>query len=198
VSTFKDERSAKEDQFKYKEHIEECAKRWENFSDREKAFLYQGIAFKESEDFVWWWDTLKAIEKEFGINPWGIAKEQQWKHKYEHGQRMAKKFKTHGCKDLYDAYNSTFEGLVDAEWVECNDSAFQKHNHKCPCYEPLKELGKTDEEIAEMAPLFCLADQAIMTGFNPELEVFAQPRLLCKGDTHCTYRWEDRRKDKNK
>ena len=193
MSEFRDARGA--DQFQYKDKILAAAEAWEEHTDTEKA-LFKAIVFTLVEDFLLWWDTLKRIEKEFGINPWGIAREERWKHSFEHGQRLAKKFHGHGTRDVYDAYNATFEGIVDAIWIECNDRCFHKWNRNCPCIEAFKEMGRTDEEIKELAPLFCLADQAIMTGVNPELEVFAQTRLLMAGDDHCTYRFEDHRQEK--
>jgi len=183
------------DQFQYKDRILAAKKRWDGYSDTEKA-LFKMIIFTLVEDFLLWWDTLKAIERKSNVDVWGIAREERWKHSFENGRRRAKKLKEHGTKDLYDAYNATFEGVVDAIWIECNDRCFHKWNRKCPCIEAFKELGRTDEEIKELAPLFCLADQAIMVGFNPALEVFAQTRLLMAGNDHCTYRWEDHRKEK--
>ena len=154
----------------------------------ERAFIGTLVS-----DFILFWDTLKAIEKRFNIDVMGIAREQRWEHSFASGQRLAKKFQNHGVKDLYDAYNSQFEGLVRAKWFECNDKAFQKWNFACPCIDHFRNLGKTDEEIKEMAELFCLADIGIMQGFNPELEVYPQPRLLMRGDSHCAYRTEDHR-----
>lgn len=193
MAEFRDVRGA--DQFQYRDRILAAKKRWDEYSDTEKGLL-RSVVFTLVEDFLLWWDTLKAIEKKFNIDVWGIAREERWKHSFENGQRRAKKFKEHGTKDLYDAYNATFEGVVDAIWIECNDKCFHKWNRNCPCIEAFRELGRTDDEIKELAPLFCLADQAIMAGFNPELEVFAQTRLLMAGDDHCTYRWEDNRAEK--
>lgn len=193
MSEFRDVRG--KDQFQYKDKILAAQKRWEQYSDTEKA-LFKMIISTLVEDFLLWWDTLKRIEKEFGVNPWGIAREERWKSCFANGQRRAKKFKEQGTKDLYDAYNATFEGVVDAIWIEANDKCFHKWNRVCPCAEAFKEFGKTDEEIKEMAPWFCLADQAIMTGFNPELDVFAQTRLILAGDDHCVYRFEDHRQEK--
>jgi len=193
MSEFRDVRG--KDQFQYKDKILAAAKRWDEYSDTEKA-LFKMIVSTLVEDFLLWWDTLKRIEKEFGINPWSIAREERWKSSFANGQRRAKRFKEHGTKDIYDAYNATFEGLVDAIWIEANDKCFHKWNRNCPCLESFKEFGRTDEEIKEMAPMFCLADQGIMTGFNPELDTFAQTRLILAGDDHCVYRFEDNRKEK--
>ena len=193
MAEFRDARGA--DQFQYKDKILAAAKAWDESTEIEKA-LFKVIVATVAEDFLLWWDTLKRIEKEFGINPWAIAREERWKSAFANGQRRAKKFKGGGVADIYDAYNSTFEGIVDAIWIEANDRAFHKWNRVCPVIDSLRELGRTDEEIKELAPLFCLADQATMAGISPECEVFAQSRLLMKGDDHCTYRFEDHRKEK--
>jgi len=192
MSEFRDVRG--KDQFKYKEKILAARKRWEAYSDTEKA-LFRNIVSTGVESFLLWWDTLKRIEKEFGINPWSIAREERWKSALANGRRQAEKFKGGGTVDIYDGYNSTFEGIVDAIWVEANDRCFHKWNRNCPAIGAFKELGRSDEEIKELAPLFCLADQAIMTGISPECEVFAQTRLIMRGDDHCTYRFEDHREE---
>lgn len=193
MAEFRDIRE--KDQFKYKDRILAAQKRWQE-SDTEKAVLKEVVSVSV-EDFLLWWDTLRRIEKEFGIDPWGIAREERWKHGYEHGRRMAEEYKEHGTKDLYDAYNATFEGADDAVWLEANDKAFHKWNRHCPVLETFRKF-RSDEEIKEMAPLFCLEDQAIMTGFNPELDVFAQTRLIMAGDDRCVYRFEDNRKGMGK
>jgi len=193
MAEFRDVRG--KDQFQYKDKILAAQKRWNDYSDTEKA-LFKMIISSLVEGFLLWWDTLKRIEKEFGINPWGIAREERWKSNFENGRKRAKKFKGGGTVDIYDAYNSTFEGVVDAIWIEANDNAFHKWNRVCPCLETFKEFGRTDEEIKELAPLFCLADQAIMAGVSPECDVFAQTRLIMAGDDHCVYRFEDNRKEK--
>ena len=96
---------------------------------------------------------------------------------------IAKKFKERGTKDLYDAFNSTFEGIVDAIWLECNDRCLHKWNRNCPCIEALKELEKIDEEMKGLAPLFCLAPQAIMTGFNQNVKFSLKRVYLWKVTT---------------
>ena len=192
MAEFRDVRG--KDQFQHKDRILAAQKQWEQYSDTEKA-LFGVIVSSVVDGFLLWWDTLKRIEKEFGINPWGIAREERWKSGVADGQRKAKNCKEHGTKDLYDAYNAAFEGIVNAIWIEATDKAFHKWNRVCPCESTFKER-RTDEEIREMAPWFCLTDQAVMTGFNPELDVFAQTRLILAGDDCCVYRFEDNKGEK--
>jgi len=181
-----------EDKMKYKDYVNECKKKWDESSPKEKE-LYQAIIGTMVSSFIMWWDTLKAIEKKFNIDVMGIAREERMKSVLAAGQRLSKKFKTHGIKDLYDAFNSQFEGIVNAKWIEFNDKASHKWNFTCPCIDHFRDLGKTDEEIKEMADLFCLGSVGTMQGFNPDLEVFPQSRLLMRGDSHCAYRVEDNR-----
>lgn len=179
-----------DEKIKYADLIEANKKRWEESSSEQKeGFL--GAVDGLVEGFLLWWDTLKAIEEKFNIDVMGIAREERWKNQYEHGQRLAKNFKEHGIKDLYAAYGSTFEGICEKEYFEFNDDRYYMWIHHCPVYDAFKKVGRSDEEIKEMAPLFCLEDQAIMQGFNPELEVHAQSRLLMRGEGHCTYFVED-------
>ena len=70
MTEFRDARAA--DQFQYRDRILAAKKRWDEYSDTEKA-LFKTIISTLVEDFLLWWDTLKRIEKEFGINPWSIA-----------------------------------------------------------------------------------------------------------------------------
>lgn len=134
---------------------------------------------------------IKAIEKNFNIDVMGIVREEIWKHSFEAGQKLAEKYEEHGIKELYDAFISQFEGLVEPEWFELNDKVLHKWNHACPNYRHFRGPGKTDDEIKEIALYYCLQDIGIMAGFNPKLEVFPQSRLLMAGDSHCTYRVED-------
>jgi len=186
-----------EDRLKYIDYVTECKNNWDKSSPKEKE-LYQAVIGTMVSGFLLWWDTLKAIEKKFNIDVMGIAREERWKFSLAAGQRLAKKYENHGLKDLYDAFNSQFEGIVNAEWLECNDNVFHKWNFACPCIDHFRDLGRSDEEIKEMAPYFCLLSYGTMQGFNPELEVFPQSRILMKGDSHCSYRVEDNREDENK
>jgi hypothetical protein len=68
-----------------------------------------------------------------------------------------------------------------------NDDRIEKHCRRCPNAEAFKKLGRTEEEMKEWAALYCLADEAFWSEFNPEFEIFRRPRLLMKGDSHCTY-----------
>ena len=179
-----------DEKIKYADLIEANKKKWEESSPEQKETRLAAVAANVWH-FLLWWDTLKAIERKFNIDVMGIAREERWKSTYEQGRRLAKRFKEHGIKDLYMAYGSTFEGICEKEYFEFNDDRYYMWIHHCPVRDALREFGRTDEEIKEMAPYYCLADQAIMQGFNPELEVHAQPRLLMKGEDHCTYFVED-------
>ena len=64
MSEFRDVRGA--DQFQYKDRILAAKKRWDEYSDTEKALL-RSVVFTLVEDFLLWWDTLKAIEKTYGV-----------------------------------------------------------------------------------------------------------------------------------
>lgn len=179
-----------DEKMKYAHVVAEAKKKWEALSPKEKE-IYHRVFRRGVERFILMWDILKAIEKNFNIDVMGIVREEIWKHSFEAGKKLAAKYKKHGVKELYDAFNAQFEGLVEAKWFELNDKALHKWNFACPNYQHFKDLGKTDEEIKEIAPYFCLQDIGIMTGFNPKLEVFPQSRLLMSGDSHCTYRVED-------
>lgn len=179
-----------EEKMKYANMILEAKKKWENLSTKEKELHDAGFK-KGAERFILIWDFAMAIEKKFKIDVKSILREEIWKKSFVAGQRMAMRYEKHGIKELYDAYNSQFEGLVEAEWFELDDKALHKWNHQCPVIKHFKDLGKNAEEISEMAPYYCLQDIGFMTGFNPKLEVFHQSRLLMKGDSHCTYRVED-------
>ena len=173
----------------YKDLIEAGRRAWDESSSDAKAGFYSAVE-AEVAGFVLWWDTLKAIEKKFNIDVWNVAREVRWDWAYSMGQRLAKKYKERDLKDLYDAYLAIFEGCCAQEYQEWNDRAIAWWNHGCPGVQPLKEMGKTDEEIKEMSGLFCLMDTALMKGFNPDFDVFPQPRLIMAGDEVCNYRIE--------
>jgi len=179
-----------EEKVKYANLVEESKKKWEQKSPEEKA-AWDRMFRRGAERFVLLWDIIKRVEKEFNIDLMGILRDEVWKHSFEAGQNLAKKFKTHGVKDLYVAFNGPFEGLANPIWLEFNDKVSHKWNQSCPNIQHYRDLGKTDEEIKEMAPYICLADIGIMQGFNPKLHVFHQTRLIMLGDSHCVYRVED-------
>lgn len=179
-----------EGEIKYPEILAEAKRKWEEKSPEEKAALHRMFR-RGVERWILMWDIIKRIEKEFNINVTDIVRDEIWKHSFKAGQELAKKYKKHGTKELYDAINSFFEGLTEPEWLEFNDKVFHKWNRACPNIQHFRDLGWTEEQIKETAPYFCLQDQAIMTGFNPKNEVFQQTRLLMAGDSHCTYRVED-------
>jgi len=175
---------------KYEDVIAEGKKKWEEKSPEEKAALVRFYR-RGVERFVLMWDIVKRIEKELNTNVMGIVRDEIWKHSFEAGERLAKKYEEHGLKELYDAFFSQAQGLVDAEWFEFNEKVLHKWNRECPNIQHLRDLGKTDEEIKEIAPYYCLQDIGIIAGFNPILEVFPQSRSLLAGEPHCTYRVED-------
>jgi len=182
---------------KYADVLAAAKKKWEGLSPRENEISHR-VFRRGMERWCLMWDIVKAIEKEFGIDAMGIVRRVIWEKSFKAGQELAKKYKEHGTKELYDAFNSQFEGLVEAEWLEFNDEVLHKWNHACPNIQHLRDLGRSEEEIREMAPYYCLQDVGIMTGFNPELEVYPQSRLLMAGDPHCTYRVEDHGKRSGK
>jgi hypothetical protein len=179
-----------EDKMGYGYLVEESKEKWEKKSPQEKAAW--DSMFKRGVDY--WclmWEVVKRIEKEFNINVMGILSDEIWKHFFEAGQRIAKKYEEHGLKEIYDAYTGKFEGLVNADWLEFNDKVLHKWNRSCPSVQHFRNLGKTDEEIKEIAPYYCLQEIGTINGFNPRFEVFPRTRLLLLGDSHCTYRIED-------
>lgn len=175
----------------YVKRSAEVKKEFESKSPEYKE-LYNTWFMQMAADFILLWDTLKAIEKKCGIDVMNIAREERWKHAYEAGVKIGREYgKRVGIKDLYELYSAKFEGQCDYKWFDLNDERSYLWCTKCPLVPCLKELGKTDEEIKEMAPLFCLADIAIMSGMAPELEIFPQPRTLMGGASHCSYYTHD-------
>jgi hypothetical protein len=174
-----------QEKMKYQDLVDEARKKWEDLLPETKE-AYHKMFLRGAQGFALMWDILKAIEARYGIDVMGIAREMRWKHAYEAGQKAAKKFEKNGLKELYLAYSAFFEAICDMEWFTFNDNRLEKHCRRCPPCEAFKELGRTEEEMKEWAWLYCLADEAFWTGFNPEFEV-CQPRLLMRGDPHCTY-----------
>jgi hypothetical protein len=174
-----------EEKIKYGELIEEARKKWDSLLPETKE-AYRKMFLRGAQMFAQMWDILKEIEKKYGIDVMNTAKEVRWKQAYEAGQKAAKQFEKNGLKELYFAYSAFFEAVCDVEWFVFNDDRIEKHCRRCPLQEAFRELGRTDEEMKEWAWLFCLADEAFWSGFNPMFEV-CQPRLLMKGDPHCTY-----------
>mgnify|MGYP001075463862 CR=1 FL=1 len=174
-----------EEKIKYKNLIREARQKYENLAPETKE-AYKKMFLRGAQTFAQMWDILKEVEKRYGINIMDIAREIRWKQAYEAGQKAAKQFEKNGLRELYLAYSAFFEAICDVEWFVFNDDRIEKHCRRCPPSEAFKELGRTEEEMKEWAELYCLADRAYWSGFNPEFEV-CMPRLLMKGDPHCTY-----------
>jgi len=181
----------------YAELIAEKKDKWEESLPEWKEQWFNNIDISV-EAYVVLWDTLKEIEKKYNIDLRNIATEMRYKGGYASGVGLAKNYKEHGLKELYLAYLSTYEVVCAYKWFEFNDEVLSLWCQSCPCIQSFRKLGRTEEEIKEMGPLFCLADYALMMGFNPELDIFPQPRLIMRGDSHCSYRAEDRRVEKHK
>ena len=174
-----------EEKIKYQNLIEEARQKYEKLSPETKE-AYRKMFLRGAQIFSQMWDILKAIEKKYGIDVMSIAREIRWRQAYEAGQKAAKQFEKNGLRELYLAYSAFFEAICDVEWFVFNDDRIEKQCRKCPNQEAFREIGRTDEEMKEWAWLYCLADEAFWTGFNSEFEV-CQPRLIMKGDPHCTY-----------
>lgn len=174
-----------EEKIKYRHLIEEARKKYEDLLPETKDAI-KGRFLASAKMFAQMWDILKTIEQRYGINVMDIAREIRWKQAYEAGAKAAKNYERNGLRELYLAYSAQFEAICDVEWFVFNDDRIEKHCRRCPLQEAFKELGRTDEEMKEWAPLYCLADEAFWSGFNPDFEV-CQPRLLMRGDPHCTY-----------
>jgi len=176
----------------YADMIAAAKKKWDESSPELKEAFFSNVA-TDIAGFLLWWDTLKEIEKRFNIDVMNIAREMRYKWAYDLGQKLGKNYKEQGMKVLYDAYDAQFEGVCEFEWIEFNDEVRCLRLHHCPCIQFFIEAGRTDEEIKEMTPLFCLRDIAVMRGICPDLEIFAQPRLKMMGDPWCSYHVEDNR-----
>lgn len=177
------------------EIIKAGRKKWRETSEEYKQGWWTALS-TEIAGFIQWWDTLKEIDRKLPVDIWDIARKTRWEWSFNLGKKMGQDYKDHDLKDLYHGYIETFEGTCDMEFTEFNDEAIAWRVHKCPCHQIFKESGKTDEEIKELADLYCLMDIGCMSGFNPNFEVFHQPRLLMKGDPYCTYRIEYKEKNK--
>lgn len=169
--------------------LSEAKKKWGQMSPEAQELWYVDVA-TDCQGFLLLWDVVKRIEETFKIDVKGILREERWKHSFAYGQELAKKYKKHGIKELYDAYSYTYEGRGHRAWFELNDQRAHWWVLECPLYKYFKEAGRTDEEIREMAPFYCFQDEALMKGFNPNFEV-AAPTKIMAGDDHCTYIVED-------
>lgn len=179
------------EQIQYADCILAAIGKWEKMTPSEKELVIARMRGRVGV-FLQWWDSLKAIEKKYNINVMDIAKEVRIKHSFEEGQKLAKKSKEHGIKDLYNSCFAGLEGYSKARvWIELNDKRFHLWIKWCPNLQFFEESGRSKEEIKEFADFFCCQDEAIYRGFNPKFEVFDKPRTIMKGDSHCSYIIED-------
>ena len=179
------------EQLQHADLILASLEKWEKLTPNEQALILNRMRGRV-EIFLQWWDSLKAIEKKYHIDAVAVAKEVRIKKCFEEGQKLAKKSKEHGIKDLYNACFAGMEGLsTGREWIELNDKRFHLWITMCPNMPFFEEFGRSKEEIKEFCDFFCCQDEAIYRGFNPKLEVFDKPRCVMLGDSHCSYVIED-------
>lgn len=179
------------EQMQHADCIAAALEKWEKMTPLEKEIYADGMRGRV-RIFLQWWDCLKAIEEKYDIKVMDIAKEVRRKHSIEHGQKLAKKSKDHGIRDLYNVCLAGLEGMSKGRvWFELNNKRLQYWVKWCPPHQYFKEFGRSDEEIEELAEFYCLQDEALLRGFNPELEVFDKPRIIMRGDSHCSYIVED-------
>jgi len=180
------------EKIQYMNLLSEAIKKWEKVPPEAKEMgVAKTIASVRGFDLLW--RVVERIEEKHHINVKDIVQEERWKQAFAVGQGLAKKYKEHGIKDLYNAFFSQYEGSETPSrhiWFELNDERDHHWVLHCPNLQHFRNLGRTDEEIKEMAPYFCLQDVALVKGFNSKFEV-SQPVTIMMGDDHCTYIVDD-------
>lgn len=181
----------------YPDHIGAAVKK--NIEDWEagrRQVWYRG-RMSAAANWILMWDTLKEIEARYNnVDVRSILRRQRFQKAFAAGQKLAKARKEQGLRnsiiDLYDAFFAQFdEGPSKFIWLELNDKCMHYWNLRCVNHQFFRQLGKTDEEIKEMAPFYCIVDQGFVQGFNPNFEVFPYPRIQMAGDPHCSLYIED-------
>lgn len=178
------------EKIQYVDLISEAIKKWKELPPEAKE-LWRVRAVTAARGFDLLWTVVKRIEETHHIDVKGILREERWKQAFAVGQELAKKYQEHSIKDLYNAFFAAYEGPGQHVWFELNDERDHHWVLFCPAIQHFRDLGRTDEEIKEMAPYYCLQDPAIIKGFNPKFEVSIQPVTIMTGDDHCTYFVED-------
>ena len=181
---------AEPEKMQYKDSVLAAKKKWDEMSPELKEAREAGRA-ELARVFLCMFDTVKRIEKTYNICVMDIAKEEWWNSMFKLGESLAKLTKKHGIKDLYDVIASGWEGYQKVKWFELSDKGLHCWLRNCTFIDYFRALGKTDEEIKDIASLFCYGDQGLELGFNPKLEVQHDARLMMKGDPHCTILIDD-------
>jgi len=177
------------ERIQYMNLLSQAKKRWTELpAEAKDLVLARHAAGARAFDLLW--RVIKRIEEKHHIDVKGILREERWNQGFAMGQELAKKSEGNGIKDLYNAFFAQFEGKGSRVWFELNDLRQHHWTLECPNLEHFKAFGRTDEEIKEMGPYFCLQDDAIIKGFNSNFEVSAPTRIL-QGDDHCTWIIED-------
>ena len=176
----------------YADMIAASKKKWDGRSSEFKEVWKAGLTRKVG-GFLGWWDTLKELEKKFNnLYVWKIAEEVRYQSAFAHGQRLARNYKKHGLKELYDAFLGAYVGVGDYEFLEFNDEICSLKMHVDPYLPNFTAAGRTESEIKEMAPYFWLWWPGVISGFNPQFESFVPVRLIMKGDSYTGIHVADR------
>ena len=185
-----EEEKEPQDKMKYAYLIEEANKKWEAMGP-EGQKLWLDMEDKNLDMFLMLWNCIKRIESELHINVMGIVKDEWVKQFRQRGQEIATNYKEHGLKELHDAIFAHYEGISKSKWIEFNDRRLLMRKTYCPPAEFFRRMVKTDEELKEIAEVHCSAEEALVEGFNPELECAGIPKPMVVGCSHCTYFIED-------
>lgn len=176
----------------YQAKLDEWKKQAQDVSPDAKQ-VWKAFAEQYAFVFLQWWDTLKEIEKKYNIDVINIAKDIRCAAYYKRAQKRAKELKTHGLIDYWSITPSPRIPPESFEYLEFNEKRIHVWLKECPYLQTFRNWGRTDEEIYEMAELFCNCgnDEFEPAGFNPNFECFNHPRNIMLGDNHCTMLIED-------
>jgi len=181
-----------EEKMKYEDIIKEAEEKAAARSPEEKERA-KAVLANYTFMFLQWWDTLKEIEKRYNIDAVSIAREIRCQAFYKRAQNRAKDFQSHRLIDMWTTTPGPNTPPGAMKWFECNDERLHFWVLDCALLNALKEHGRTDEELKEMAQVFCNGgvDEFEPAGFNPNFECFSHPRCKMEGDDHCIFLLED-------
>jgi hypothetical protein len=173
----------------YGDAINASKQKWDRKPADMKELFKAGLA-RRVGGFLSLWGTFKSVENKFNIDPWPIVEEMRYKSGLEHGKRLGRNYDKHGLKELYEAFVGQFIGVADFEFIEFNNRVCSFYMHSDPYIGAFKAAGIGDKEIRNMADLFWVFWQGVISGFNPQMEPFVPPRLIMKGDSYNMIRIE--------
>jgi hypothetical protein len=127
---------------------------------------------------------FQALHKKYGDNVKEIIRQASYENGVKLGKEMAERIGKNDLEDFAKAWDELW-GFAGPPITMSNRKIIYRGT-KCAAYEAWKKMGLKENEISELADLYCINDVGFAKGFNPNLKLVHTRRVM-KGDPYCEW-----------